>query len=296
MAPPAPAPSRDGAGAPRCTVLVVNVNTSEAVTATIRASAVAAAGPGTEVVALTPQFGPASVESNFESYLAAVAVMDRVATYEGPFDAVVHAGFGEHGREGLQDLLDVPVVDITEAAAHTACLLGRTFGVVTSLDRAAPAIEDRLLLAGLAGRCSGVRAVDLPVLDLEADPRATAAAFVAQARRCVEEDGAEVVCLGCAGLSDVADAVRDALDVPVVDGVAAAVRLAESLVALGLRTSKVRSYAAPRPKPVVGWPLSRWPGGPRRARAGARPPPARTSTWTLWPPSTTSAASRCARP
>jgi len=277
LAAPAPSAVAEGAGAAACTILVVNVNTSEAVTETIRASAAAAAGPGTEVVALTPHFGPESVESNFESYLSAVAVMDRVVTYDGPYDAVVHAGFGEHGREGLQDLLEVPVVDITEAAAHVACLLGRRFGVVTSLDRAAPAIEDRLLLAGLAGRCSGVRSVDLPVLELEADPGTTAAAFVEQARRCVADDGAEVVCLGCAGMAGVTEAVRDALDVPVVDGVAAAVRLAESLVALGLATSKVRSYAPPRPKQVRGWPLSRAvvprevrPAGGERGTGGRR--------------------------
>lgn len=264
----APVPSgADGTGAAGCTVLVVNVNTSEAVTETIRRSAQAAAAPGTEVVALTPHFGPASVESNFESYLSAVAVMDRVATHDGPFDAVVLAGFGEHGREGLQDLLDVPALDITDAAAHVACMLGRTFGVVTSLDRTAPAIEERLRASGFWQRCSGVRAVGMGVLELDHGPR-TAAAFVRAARRAVEEDGAEVVVLGCAGMAGLQEEVAAALDVPVVDGVAAAVRLAECLVGLGLRTSKVRSYAPPRaPGAIMGWPLSA-PGaaGARAAR------------------------------
>jgi len=237
------------------TVLVVNVNTSQAVTDVIRASAEAAVSATTRVVALTPRFGPASVESNYESYLSAVGVLDAVQNHRGHVDAVVHAGFGEVGREALQDLLEVPVVDITEAAAHTACLLGRTYGVVTSLDRAAPAIHDRLLLAGLAGRCVGIRSVDLPVLELEAHPEVTAKAFVDQAHRLVEEDGAEVVLLGCAGMAGVHDAVTGALTVPVVDGVAAAARLAESLVALGLSTSKARSYAPPRAGDVRGWPL-----------------------------------------
>jgi allantoin racemase len=235
------------------TILVVNVNTSTAVTEVIASAARAAVGPATRIVPLTPTFGPASVESNYESHLSAVGVLDVVQRYSGAYDAVVHAGFGEVGREALQDLLTVPVVDITEAAAHTACLLGRSFGVVTSLDRAAPAIHDRLVLTGLAARCTGIRSVDLPVLDLEADPGVTAKAFVEQARRLVE-DGAEVICLGCAGMAGLHEVLTDALDVPVVDGVAAAARLAESLVGLGLSTSKVRSYAAPRAKPVLGWP------------------------------------------
>lgn len=69
-------------------------------------------------------FGADSQEGNFESYLAAIAVMDAVTRYEGEYDAVIQAGYGEHGREGLQELLDVPVVDITEAAASTAMYLG----------------------------------------------------------------------------------------------------------------------------------------------------------------------------
>ncbi|WP_328293106.1 aspartate/glutamate racemase family protein [Kineococcus sp. NBC_00420] len=250
------------------TILVVNVNTSEAVTEVIRRSAQAAVSATTRIVALTPTFGPASVESNFESYLSAVGVLDAVQNHDGEFDAVVHAGFGEVGREALQDVLHVPVVDITEAAAHTACLLGRTYGVVTSLDRAAPAIHDRLLLAGLAGRCVGIRSVDLPVLELEANPEVTAKGFVEQARRLVEEDGAEVVLLGCAGMSGVHETVTAALAVPVVDGVAAGARLAESLVALGLSTSKVRSYAPPRAKDVRGWPLRAGAGGGGRSSGG----------------------------
>lgn len=101
-------------------ILIANVNTTEAITEAIAEQARAVAAPGTEIIGLTPWFGAESVEGNFESYLAAIAVMDRVLAYEGPYDAVIQAGYGEHGREGLQELLNVPVVDITDAAASTA--------------------------------------------------------------------------------------------------------------------------------------------------------------------------------
>lgn len=94
-------------------ILVANVNITESMTEAIGQTARSAAAPGTEIVPLTPLFGAASVEGNFESYLAAVAVMETVRRYSEPFDAVIQAGYGEHGREGLQELLDVPVVDIT---------------------------------------------------------------------------------------------------------------------------------------------------------------------------------------
>jgi allantoin racemase len=238
-------------------ILVVNVNTTTAMTDAIAASARAVAGHGTEIVPLTPEFGADSVEGNFESYLAAVAVMDAVTRYPEPFDAVVQAGFGEHGREGLQELLDVPVVDITEAAGHVASLLGHRYSVVTTLDRAVPLIEDRLKLAGLDSRCASVRSSGLTVLQLEQDPDLTVKTIVREADLAVRHDKAEVICLGCGGMAGLDEAVRAETGVPVVDGVTAAIKLAESLVALGLSTSKVRTYAPPRPKHITGWPLTR---------------------------------------
>ena len=182
-------------------ILVVNVNTTQSMTDTIAETARSAAGPGTEIVALTPLFGAESVEGNYESYVAAVAVMETVRRYPEPFDAVIQAGYGEHGREGLQELLEVPVVDITEAAASIAQFLGHRYSVVTTLDRAVPLIEDRLLLAGLSQRCASVRASGMAVLDLEADPAAAVEAIVVEAEKAVTEDRAEVICLGCGGMA-----------------------------------------------------------------------------------------------
>ncbi|MFL6026789.1 MAG: aspartate/glutamate racemase family protein [Friedmanniella sp.] len=235
-------------------ILVVNVNTTESMTASIGREAVAVASPGTEIVPLTPLFGAESVEGNYESYLAAIAVMETVKAYPEPFDAVIQAGYGEHGREGLQELLEVPVVDITEAAASTAMYLGHRYSVVTTLDRTVPLIEDRLKLAGLTDRCASVRASGMSVLELESDPGAAVQAIVEQSLRAVSDDHAEVICLGCGGMAGLRQKVAESTGAPVVDGVAAAVTVAESLVRLDLTTSKVRTYAAARPKAFKNWP------------------------------------------
>ncbi|MER5394448.1 aspartate/glutamate racemase family protein [Saccharopolyspora sp. NPDC002686] len=235
-------------------ILVANVNTTASITESIGAQAAGAASPGTEIVPITPSFGAESVEGNYESYLAAIAVMETVRAYPEPFDAIIQAGYGEHGREGLQELFDVPVVDITEAAASTAQFLGRTYSVVTSLDRTVPLIEERLHAAGLSARCASVRASGMPVLELERDPGAAVDAIAEQAARAVEDDRAEVICLGCGGMSGLTERVVERTGVPVVDGVTAAVTVAESLVRLGLTTSKVRTYASPRPKKMLNWP------------------------------------------
>jgi allantoin racemase len=237
-------------------ILVANVNTTTSMTDSIVAQARSVAAPGTEIIGSTPRFGAESCEGNFESYLAAVAVMDAIANYTEPFDAVIQAGYGEHGREGLQELLNVPVVDITEAAASTAMFLGYKYSVVTTLDRAVPLIEDRLKLAGLDARCASVRASGMAVLELEEDPERAVESIVRESELAVSQDRAEVIVLGCGGMAGLNDKVRERTGVPVVDGVAAAVTIAESLVRLGLSTSKVRTYATPRPKKVIGWPIT----------------------------------------
>jgi allantoin racemase len=237
-------------------IVVVNPNTSASMTDAIAGSAVRAASAGTQIMAVRPRYGAAAIDSAMESYLAAVAVMDRVLEITEPYDAVVLAGFGDHGRDGLAELLDVPVFDIAECAAIIAQLLGRTYSVVTTLQRSVAAIEDRLRLAGLAQRCASVRVCGLGTAAADADLSAAFAAILAEATRAVEDDHAEVICLGCGGLAGLEEAIADRLGVPVVDGVAAAVRLAEAVVGLGLSTSKVCTYATPEPNTIVGWPLS----------------------------------------
>jgi allantoin racemase len=238
-------------------LLIVNVNTTESMTVSIAEQARRYAAPTTEIIALTPTFGPDSCESNLDSHLAAIAVTDAVLAYQGNYDAVVIAGFGEHGREVLQELLSVPVVDITEAAAHVASMLGRRFSVITTVDRSTSLIEDRLLVAGLDRNCASIRSVGIDVLELEKDWNRTVDAIVEQASIAIGTDRAEVICFGCAGMAELLEKIQASLGVPVVDGVSAAVKLAESLVTLGLSTSKVLSYARPRPKAFRGWPLDR---------------------------------------
>jgi allantoin racemase len=241
-------------------ILVVNPNTSESMTGEIAAAARRAASPGTDILAVQPFFGPEAIDCAVESYLSAVAVMDRVLAVTDRYDAVVMAGFGDHGRDGLQELLSVPVFDIAESAAQLALTLGRTYSVVTTLQRSVAAIEDRLRLAGLQQRCASIRACGMGTAQVDRDPGVAVAAIVAEARHAISLDRAEVICLGCGGLSGVAEAIADQLGVPVVDGVAAAVRLAEAVAGLGLRTSKVGAYRDVELNRMTHWPRAEhWP-------------------------------------
>jgi allantoin racemase len=236
-------------------IAVINPNTTRESTDAVVRSARAVARPGTEIFGITPNFGPESCEGWHDSFVSAAAVIDAVQTTKEPYDALVMAGFGEHGRQALRELVDVPVVDMTEAAVELAYLIGDKYGIITSLARTIPLIEDSLRSSGLLGRCAALLATEIPVLDLDRYPDRTTEAFVAKAQEALDR-GADVLILGCGGMSQVRQQIQQRLQAPVVDGVAAAIALAESLHHLGLTTSKVGSYAPPLAKLRTGWPVS----------------------------------------
>ena len=232
-------------------ILLVNVNTTSTMTSAITSVARRYARPGTNIVGIQPTWGPESVEGFMEGVLSAAAVIERLATFRDSFDAVVLAGYGESGREAVRELVDVPVLDVADSAAVFACQLGRRFSVVTTFDRSVPQIEESLRNAGLDGRCASVRATGLGVL--EQDEERTRRRLLEEARRAIDDDGAEVICLGCGGMAGFDKELERELGVPVIDGVVAAVKLAESFYDYGLKTSKVTAFAARRER-IRNWP------------------------------------------
>jgi allantoin racemase len=232
-------------------VLVVNPNTTRSMTSTIEAAARSAASVTTEIIALTAGFGPASIEGYFDEAFSVPGVIAAMKD-AGHYDAAIIACFDDTGLDAARCLTTSPVMGIGEAAFHMASLVAGQFSVITTLQRSVPTIRHNLLKYGLLSRCSGVRASDIAVLDLEKPGSDARVRISEEIRRAVQEDRAEAIVLGCAGMANYADTLSHEHGIPVLDGVACAVRLAEALVGLGLRTSKVGGYAAPRAKAYIG--------------------------------------------
>ena len=231
-------------------IRVVNPNTTRSMTAAIGRSARAAAGPGVTVEAVTPRMGPASIESHYEEALAVPGVLEQIAIGEREgADAYVVACFGDPGIDAARELATGPVLGIAEAGFHAAALLGRSFGVVTTLERTTGRARELLQRYGFADVCTEVRACEIPVLDL--DGPGGRERILAECRS-VLDGGADAVVLGCAGMAEFCASLTAELGAPVVDGVAAATVLAESLVRLGLATGKRGEYARPPAKPMSG--------------------------------------------
>lgn len=230
-------------------ILVVNPNSTASMTGRIGAAARSVAAPGSEILAVNPPTGPASIEGYYDEALAVPGLLAEIDRHQrdGDIAGTVIACFDDVGLDAARSLADAPVVGICEAAMQTAALLGGRFSVVTTLPRSIPALERLAQRYGMAGRCT-IRAAGVPVLALE-DPASGAVERVrAEIRRAMEQDGAETIVLGCAGMADLARSLSEEMSLPVVDGVTAAVKLVEGLAALGLRTSKAGGYAPPLPK------------------------------------------------
>ena len=234
-------------------IRVINPNTSPSMTALIARAAQAAAAPGTQIDAVQPSFGAPTIEGHHDDVWAAAGVTEQVRAGEAAgADAHVIACFGDPGLQAARELARGPVIGIAEAAFHAAALLATGFSVVTTLTRTCVIAEHLVLQYGFERRCRGIHGTDIAVRDLE-DPASNAyARILACAEQALAHDRSGAVVLGCAGMADLCTSLQQRLGVPVIDGVAVAVKLAESLVSLGLGTSKRGDYAAPLAKAYTG--------------------------------------------
>ena len=226
-------------------ILVLNPNTTEAFTEAIARTAVQVKAPGTEVICANPTAGPNSIESDYDEMLSVAPCLDVVLPRRDEFDALVVACYGNHplvyaAREALKQ----PVIGIMEASLHLAYLVGERYSIITSGDRAVSMFWRGARALGMAERCASIRSTHTPVLALEGEHKLDVRELICrEARLAIEQDDAEVISLGCAGMVGLADEMTKELGVPVIDGVAAGVKVAEALLGSGLFTSKQRTYA-----------------------------------------------------
>ncbi len=234
-------------------IQLINPNTSQGMTDKIASSAKAVALPETHIIARCPQHGPESIECAFDEAIAAAALLDVVAEGEAQgVDAHIIACFGDPSLDAARELANAPVIGIAGAAFQMASLISHRFGVVTTMTRTLPTAYHLLERYGYTHLCSGVRATDIAVLSLEQIEHSQYQQLLSECQAAINQDGAEAIVLGCAGMSDLAAELTQALKIPVIDGVTAAVKLAESLKQLNLSTSKSGQYAAPFNKRFIG--------------------------------------------
>ena len=233
-------------------ILVINPNTTETMTTKIALAAKTAVSSGVDVFAVNPHSGPESIEGYLDEALCLNGLLKLV--YQNTnYDAFVIACFDDTGLDAARCLTNKPVIGIGEAAFHMASLISNRFSVVTTLPRSISAIEHNLDKYGLAKRCARVRAANVAVLDLEHSGSDACLKIRGEIRSAIREDGCDAIVLGCAGMTDLAKSLQIEFGLPVLDGVACALAMAESTARLGRQTSQAGAYSSVGQKIPKDW-------------------------------------------
>jgi allantoin racemase len=226
-------------------LLIINPNGLASDSVAIGETARRYGSVSTEIVTVHPPRATHAMGAYGAIARSTEAVLYLVRERGTQFDAFVIACFEDPGLYAAREAIAAPVFGIAESAMLMACTLGHTFSIITTPARYRPITTNQVSLYGLERRCASVRTVDLPDDIVVEDDAATHAMLLAECRRALDEDGAEVLILGCSKLSRFDKPLERELGVPVLDGVACAVKLAEASVGYGLRTSKRLGFAAP---------------------------------------------------
>lgn len=233
-------------------LLIVNPNISTGVTDLIESEARRVAHADTQIEMATAASGVAYIETRFEALLGAHATATIAGARIGQYDALMVAAFGDPGLLELREVLDVPVVGMTEAALMTAAQMGQRIGIIAISRRITAWYRECVDRYGMLGRLTGIRHLDSPLRDPSTVQEDHAARLIELSHQAVERDGADVLVLAGAPLAGLARSIEEKLPVPVVDGVSSAVCQAEVLVRLKTVRAKAGSFAKPPVKAHAG--------------------------------------------
>jgi allantoin racemase len=205
---------------------VINPNNLDSVTRAIETALKSFSGiPGLAIECLTVKDGPPGILCQSDSDRA-IPPLVAMAVDLGPQSAgFVIACFSDPGLHGLRERLVAPVLGIGECAMLTACTLGQRIGVIAISSQAIPRHLRYYGAMGLSGRIARERAIDLDVSQ-STDSQLALGSMVEIARRLRDEDGADVIVMGCAGMAAMRAPLEDAVGLPVVEPCQAAVGMA----------------------------------------------------------------------
>jgi allantoin racemase len=230
-------------------IMVINANTSESFTNHIREELERVKRSDTELTVLSPERGPETIESAYDEAMAVPPILDLVKkANKEKYDAVIIGCFSDPGLEAAKEISNIPVIGIEESTIHMAAMLGARFSVFTPKRERIPSKRAHIHMRGLDYYLASVRSLGLSVAETDGDPVRTKARVLAEAKKAAEEDGAEVIILGCTGMAGYSSEIESKLNVKVLDPTAVALKVAEAMVDLGLVHSKRGLFAIPPEK------------------------------------------------
>jgi allantoin racemase len=205
-------------------ILIINPNSDQQMGKAIQRSAEDFVQGRFEVVCKNIPGAPAFIETYEDMSKAAAGMIQLARKNESKFDAFVIACHYDPHLDVMKEILKKPVVGIGEASIKIASMLGHRFSILTTDEHSIPIHEELVRKYNLYEVLASVRAPGR-----EVEQCCEAEKFLTLARLAIEKDRAEVIVLGCAGLTGLDRSLRQELGVPVLDGVVCALIIAAGL-------------------------------------------------------------------
>jgi allantoin racemase len=214
----------------RARILVINPNSNDAVTKGLEAALAPLGFPqGPEIVCVTLKEGPFGVETQADAESVTLPLR-RLVEADRTSAAFVIACYSDPGLHVCREGTSRPVFGIAECGVLTALTRGNRFGVIAIKQRSIPRHIRYLRQMGLMDRLAGERPLEMSVAET-ASGDGTLARMVEIGRALKEQDGADVIVMGCAGMARHRRPLEDTLGIPVIDPTQAAVAMAMGTVA-----------------------------------------------------------------
>lgn len=228
-------------------IKIINPDVNEGISEVMQKRAMKYVSPGTEVDCNSPSFGVHSVDNVFTWNISSVSVIDELVKSEknNEYDAYVIACFWNPGLLACKEITKKPVVGIGQAALLMSQFVGENVAIMCVGDGSSYFYRDDIIKYGMKDRVKVLKYIDIVAEDSFTDPEHAQSLIIEAAKEAVEKDKVDVIILGCGVMAEFAEAVEKAIGVPVVNPLGAGLKVAESLVSLGLTNSKKYCYRYP---------------------------------------------------
>mgnify|MGYP000167289082 CR=1 FL=1 len=233
-------------------LLLVNPNTTQTMTESMVAAARKVLPSDTDIISFTSDYGPPSIEGYYDEAFAIPPMLEHIALASASVEGVIIGCFDDTGVEAARCISDVPVIGLCQAACQHASILAGSFSIITTLSCSIHPLQRRVIEYGFERQCRSIRASEIPVLALENGNENTLRPLFRQIEKALERDGSEAIVLGCAGMVSLRQALQDRYQVPVIEGVTAAVSVMQGLIRLPTFTSRRNTFKKPRSKQYAG--------------------------------------------
>ena len=217
-------------------ILIINPNSDPDMTEAIQKTADNFIYGDFDVTCKLTPGAPKFIET-YEDELQAAPGMLQLVNESKEFDAIIVACHDDPNLDTIKEITSKAVVGIGEASMKMASMLGHRFSVVSTSKHSIPIKEELVRKYHLQDILASVRAPD-EYMSKYSEKRM----YLEVAKLAIEEDMAEVIVLGCAGMTGLDKYLQKALSVPVLDGVVCSLIITMGFLKYGVSTSKLRRF------------------------------------------------------